>query len=142
MLPSYSCLPMLRSIESRGVILIRLGQFEPVHLSTINFIRNCYKDIGHVNVCLIRSYHFCLQLVTVIGWAVAAALGMWLVYGPHKYIEKGAEEWPLAGRVAYGMFERLLWGLVLAWVTYACHFGGGGIVIYFIMYTDLETKLD
>ncbi|CAB4021608.1 nose resistant to fluoxetine 6-like [Paramuricea clavata] len=71
-------------------------------------------------------------LVTVIGWAVAAALGMWLVYGPHKYIEKGADEWPLAGRVAYGMFERLLWGLVLAWVTYACHFGGGGLVQKFL----------
>ena len=52
---------------------------------------------------------------------------MWLVYGPHKYVIKGAEEWSLAGRVAYGMFERLLWGLALAWVTYACHFGGGGM---------------
>ena len=71
-------------------------------------------------------------VVTILGWVIAASVGMWLVYGPHKYILKGAEEWSLAVRVAYGMFERLLWGLALAWVTYACHFGGGGLVQRFL----------
>ena len=66
--------------------------------------------------------------MTVVGWTLTAALGMWLVYGPHKYIIKGAEEWSLAARVTHGMLERFLWALVLSWVVYACHLGGGGIV--------------
>lgn len=79
--------------------------------------------------------YFCYQSVTIVGWVVAASLAMWLVYGPHKFIVHGAEEWPLAGRIAYGAMERFLWGLVLAWVVYACHFGGGGM-----LFTDLESK--
>ena len=66
--------------------------------------------------------------MTVVGWTLAAALGMLLVYGPHKYIIKGAEEWSLTARVTYGMLERFLWALVLSWVVYACHLGGGGRV--------------
>ena len=72
--------------------------------------------------------------MTLLGWAIAATLGMWLVYGPHEYIVKGADIWPLAARVVYGMLERLLWGLVLAWVVYACHFGGGGIIYLLLFY--------
>ena len=66
--------------------------------------------------------------MTVVGWTLAAALGMSLVYGPHKYIIKDAEEWSLTARVTYGMLERFLWALVLSWVVYACHLGGGGRV--------------
>ena len=52
---------------------------------------------------------------------------MLLVYGPHKSILPGAEEWNEAEKVLFGTFRRFLWGLVLAWVTYACHYGAGGL---------------
>ena len=68
--------------------------------------------------------------MTVLGWIIASAVGMWLVYGPYDYIGQDADLWPLGWRVVYGMLERLLWGLVLAWVVYACHFGGGGIICF------------
>ena len=65
-------------------------------------------------------------MVTLVGWAVAAVVAMLLVYGPHKSVLPGAEPWNKAENILYGTFQRLLWGLVLAWVTYACHYGCGG----------------
>ncbi|XP_046851202.1 nose resistant to fluoxetine protein 6-like isoform X4 [Xenia sp. Carnegie-2017] len=71
-------------------------------------------------------------LITLLGWAIAFTVGMLLVYGPHKSIVIGSKEWPLAGRVAFGMFERLLWALALAWVTYSCHYNSGCLVGRFL----------
>ena len=68
-----------------------------------------------------------LKITTLLGWSVAAVVAMLLVYGPHKSILPGAEEWNEAENVLFGTFRRFLWGLVLAWVTYACHYGAGGL---------------
>ena len=67
---------------------------------------------------------------TLVGWSAAAVLAMLLVYGPHKSILPGAMEWNAAEKVLFGTFQRFLWGLVLAWVTYACHYGAGGLFGY------------
>ena len=53
---------------------------------------------------------------------------MTLVYGPHQDIVPDGRTWNKAENVLYGTLERLLWGMALAWVTYACHYGYGGIV--------------
>ena len=58
-------------------------------------------------------------------------LAMLLVYGPHKSILPDAEELSKTENVLYGTFHRFLWGLVLAWVTYACHYGAGGLFLFF-----------
>ncbi|XP_028392819.1 nose resistant to fluoxetine protein 6-like isoform X2 [Dendronephthya gigantea] len=71
-------------------------------------------------------------ITTLLGWSVAAVVAMLLVYGPHKSILPGAEEWNDAENVLFGTFQRFLWGLVLAWVTYACHYGAGGVVQRFL----------
>ena len=68
--------------------------------------------------------------MTLLGWSVTAVLAMLLVYGPHKSILPGAEEWNGAEKVLYGTFHRFLWALVLAWVTYACHYGAGGLYAF------------
>ena len=73
-----------------------------------------------------------LQITTLLGWSVTIVLAMLLVYGPHKSILPGAEEWNGAEKVIFGTFRRFLWGLVLVWVVYACHYGAGGLyVVYF-----------
>ena len=77
-----------------------------------------------------KSYIFS-QITALLGWSVAAVLGMLLVYGPHKSVLPEAEEWNQAENVLYGTFHRFLWGLVLAWVTYACHYGAGGLSLFF-----------
>ena len=69
---------------------------------------------------------------TLIGWSAATVLAMLLVYGPHKSTLPGATEWNAAEKVLFGTFQRFLWGLVLAWVTYACHYGAGGLVQKFL----------
>ena len=84
-----------------------------------------------VNMHTQRRHHkhiiyIVFQMTTLLGWSAAAVLAMLLVYGPHKSILPGAEEWNEAENVLYGTFHRFLWGLVLVWVTYACHYGAGG----------------
>ena len=56
---------------------------------------------------------------------MAFAVAMGLVYGPHETIVPGNQEWNKAENVLYGTFQHPLWGLVVAWVTYACHCGYG-----------------
>ena len=65
----------------------------------------------------------------MVGWTVAIVVGMLLVYGIHDSVLPGAKEWNTAENISYGTSQRLLWGLVLAWVTYACHYGAGGEVV-------------
>ena len=57
---------------------------------------------------------------------MAFALGMTLVYAPHESVIPGNREWGQAENVIFGMLQRFLWGVALAWVTFACHNGYGG----------------
>ena len=61
----------------------------------------------------------------MIGWSVAFIVAMGLVYGPHKAIVPGNREWDTDENILFGAFQHPLWGLVIAWVIYACHYGYG-----------------
>ena len=50
---------------------------------------------------------------------------MGLVYGPHKAIVPGNRQWDTDENILFGTFQHPLWGLVIAWVIYACHYGYG-----------------
>ena len=54
------------------------------------------------------------------------AVAMSLVYAPHESMLPDGREWGKAENIIFGTSQRLLWGLALAWVTYACHYGYGG----------------
>ena len=108
-------------------------------------MKGIYPGISTVNSMQIRAQrpqsiynsYFILQIVTLVGWTLAAVIGMGLVYGPHKSALPGATKWTEAENILYGTFDRALWGLVLAWVTYACHYHAGGIYthdFYLIFY--------
>ncbi|CAB4023741.1 nose resistant to fluoxetine 6-like, partial [Paramuricea clavata] len=71
-------------------------------------------------------------LIALIGWSVAFAIAMTVVYAPHESVVPGNREWNMTENIFYGTFQRLLWGLVLAWVTYACHYGYGSYIQQFL----------
>lgn len=65
------------------------------------------------------------QLIALVGWCLAFVVAMGLIYGPHDAAVLGNRDWNTAEKVFFASFERFLWGLVLAWVIYACHYGYG-----------------
>jgi len=68
------------------------------------------------------------QIVCVVGWLVATALGVLVVYGIYGETKKGGTQFNKAENIAYGTFSRFTWGLALAWVIYACNKGYGSLV--------------
>ena len=55
------------------------------------------------------------------------AVGITLVYAPHDGTLENGRPWTKAENVIYGMFSKAGWGVALAWVVYACHYGFGGM---------------
>ncbi|XP_041462659.1 nose resistant to fluoxetine protein 6-like isoform X1 [Lytechinus variegatus] len=69
-------------------------------------------------------------IVAVIGWLIAAAIGMTLVYGLypsyHGHVMSTAES------AAYMALCRFVWAVCLSWVVFACHYGYGGWINDFL----------
>ena len=61
----------------------------------------------------------------MVGWLVATALGVLVVYGIYGETKKGGTQFNKAENITYGTFSRFTWGLALAWVIYACNKGYG-----------------
>lgn len=67
-------------------------------------------------------------IVMLVGWCVAIFFALSVVYGPYRAFKKNPVPFTKFENVLYGTFSRFAWGLALAWVTYACHLGFGGLV--------------
>ncbi|KAL9976510.1 hypothetical protein ACROYT_G013819 [Oculina patagonica] len=67
-------------------------------------------------------------VIMLVGWCVAIALALSVVYGPYKSIKQPRVPFTKFENIMYGTFSRFAWGLALAWVVYACHRGFGGLV--------------
>ena len=73
-------------------------------------------------------YTFFLKTVVFFGWIFAFVIGFYVIYGPYWHaVRAGAPTFTDAERTWYGSFERLAWGVAVAWVIYACHNGKGGL---------------
>ncbi|XP_074618174.1 nose resistant to fluoxetine protein 6-like isoform X2 [Acropora palmata] len=72
------------------------------------------------------------QIVCLVGWFVATALGVTVVYGIYTTTKEGGKPFNKAENIAYGTFSRFAWGLALAWVIYACNKGYGSLVNKFL----------
>ena len=65
------------------------------------------------------------------GWIFAFVIGFLAIYGPYWHaVRAGAPTFTDAERTWYGSFNRLAWGVAVAWVIYACHNGVGGLCFY------------
>lgn len=62
----------------------------------------------------------------ISGWIFAAALGTMIIYGPYPYFTGDKVLGPCVNML-YGIFARTFWSVAVAWVTYACVAGHGGI---------------
>ena len=59
---------------------------------------------------------------------MAFGLGYAVVYGPYLEAYEELSAYLSGGsNIMYGTFHRLVWGMAVAWVVYACHNGYGGI---------------
>lgn len=61
------------------------------------------------------------------GWIVAIVTGLSVVFGMYNYNQFGLDyEYNWAPSIFYASLQHLAWGLAVAWVVFACHYGYGG----------------
>ena len=70
-------------------------------------------------------------LVVAIGWITSTAIALVLIYGVGNYfrIDLGCPNkdcYSQVGAVLYSSFARAVWGIVIAWIIFACRTGYGG----------------
>lgn len=87
-----------------------------------------------------RKKKFSLQMWQVLtGWTVAIGTGLAVVYGMYNYNQ--FSDYPgyhWAASIFYASLHRLAWGLALAWVVFACHYGYGGPVNTFLSHPSWQ----
>ncbi|XP_028392820.1 nose resistant to fluoxetine protein 6-like [Dendronephthya gigantea] len=71
-------------------------------------------------------------LFVVVLWFIAVAAGLSIIYGPFTALREDPRPWTMTEKIFYNSTQHLVWGLLLAWVTYACEFGYGGYVHEFL----------
>ena len=69
-------------------------------------------------------------LLYIVMWLVAGVLGMAVVYGFYPTFHGHA--FSQVENIMYFMFSRTTWGICLALVVYACHYGYGGVINRFL----------
>lgn len=65
------------------------------------------------------------QGLVLLGWSIAIATGLSVVYGLYSYNHNGTIMNPEAAAI-YISTARFFWGVALAWVVFACATGYGG----------------
>ena len=69
-------------------------------------------------------------LLYIVMWLVAGVLGMAVVYGFYPIFH--GHPFSQVENIMYFMFSRTTWGICLALVVYACHYGYGGVINRFL----------
>ena len=74
------------------------------------------------------------KYIVALGWVVSTVLALVIIYGPFPYwdlenVEMATVAWHSR---LYGALHRYVWGLVIAWIIFACVTGHGGVVNDFL----------
>ena len=74
------------------------------------------------------------KYLVALGWLASTVLALLIVYGPFPYwdpenVEVATTVWHSR---LYGALHRYVWGLVIAWIVFACVNGDGGAVNDFL----------
>lgn len=64
-------------------------------------------------------------------WAVAIPAG-YFAFQAKGFEAISDKEWSRKQRFAFEIIFRPVWGICICWVIWACHFGYGGIINYFL----------
>lgn len=70
-------------------------------------------------------------IVVVCGWVASTAIALALLFAIHPWYDQAVEIPKVAGYFYAGM-GRFSWGVVIAWIIFACLKGYGGIVNKFL----------
>ena len=80
----------------------------------------------------------------MIGWSIATAIGLAVIYGPYSVFKPNGTLFNTAQNIFYASLSRLAWALALAWVVYACQYRMGGkyffVFIYFVSHLKLNSE--
>jgi len=71
----------------------------------------------------------------LIGWAVAIAQGLTVVYGTWGTSKAGGRPFSNAENIFYASLSRLTWALAVAWVIFACQNKFGGLIQNFLSWS-------
>ena len=69
------------------------------------------------------------QVLVILGWLVAMALGSWALFSPWHMARRDyvydAEE-----ATSYNVISPVFWSLALCWLIFACHTNHGGLTFF------------
>ena len=65
------------------------------------------------------------QVECLVGWFLGIALVVSAVYSVYTSYKEDSRPLNKAENIIYGTLSRVVWGLALAWVIYACNKGYG-----------------
>ena len=72
----------------------------------------------------IHIVYLLLQIINLIGWLLAAAIAVLVLYG--TYDSSGVPKLSNTASAIYNATARTGWGVAIAWVIVACATGNGG----------------
>ena len=78
--------------------------------------------------CRLFIFTYCTQMFVVVMWAVAIAVNLALLYGLYPYNKETTFIEPVWLNDLHAVTHRTVWALIVAWITYACLTGWGGIL--------------
>ncbi|XP_055842224.1 nose resistant to fluoxetine protein 6-like [Episyrphus balteatus] len=83
----------------------------------------------HIN----RNRRFQLSKLTqVLGWIICFGILCSIIFGPYFTIHNRKGVATVFEAAMYEGWKRCSWAIALAWITFACHFGYGGIIDGFL----------
>lgn len=66
------------------------------------------------------------QKLAVLGWLIATVVNSAVIFGLYRYATDSEYFLSKPARMIYNGFARSAWGIGIAWMIFACHFGYGG----------------
>lgn len=70
--------------------------------------------------------------LALLFWSLTIIVSLCLIYAPITALKNDPHIWTKFENILYACSRHLLWGILLAWVTYACEYGYGGYVKEFL----------
>ena len=73
-------------------------------------------------------------ILILVGWLLSTALALSIIYGPIPLFYPENEEMAYSAwySLVYGGVHRYVWGMVIAWIIFACVNGNGGLINEFL----------
>ena len=92
------------------------------------FILQTINSMSYLVSAKLFIFTYYLQIFVLVMWAVAIAMNLALLYGIYPYNKETTFIEPVWLNDLHAATHRTVWALIVAWITYACLTGWGGIL--------------